>query len=174
MSNSQISFIQIIFLIIFIFSSFIVCIVDDVSARNKAQLIIEFHWSKYNVDNSVLEDKETWTPLLFELLEKEKTSFSQTKAIVWLARFQLPELLTFYEQNLESICSKPSLTLDEYWQLSALLEAVVFLDNEPDEELLFKGLSYYLQKVPMPKRDLEVWWGGIVTAFYCVFPASLP
>jgi hypothetical protein len=152
MSNSQISFSLIIFLFIFASSSFVTCVIQDVSASDDREwLIRKFHRSKYKTPKRVLEDKETWIPLLFKLLEKEKSSFSKTKTIAWLARFQRPELLTFYDQNLERICAKTSLTLEEYWQLSALLEAIVFLDNEPDEELLLKGLSYYLQNVPEKK-----------------------
>lgn len=109
-------------------------------------------------------------PILQELLEvDELLPLKKVQAIIGMANLQRIELLDFYYQNLEQICAKSTLKKEDYWMLSPLLEAIVFVDKNPDVELVVKGLNYYVvKKKPFQQYDynIESWWGAVVATIY--------
>jgi len=111
-------------------------------------------------------------PVLFEYLEDPESSTDlKNSSVARIAEFQQDELLDFYYQHLKDISSKETLTEYHEWEkISRLMEAIVFVDKQPDMEVLLKAFAHYQKKEAFknktPVQEIYLWWGAVITAFH--------
>ena len=164
MRNTPISFSLIIFLIIFASSSFVVCIVEDVSARNKAQLIIEFHWSKYKTPKRVLEDNKKDLEILGRDIEKLKPTVE--KDIPTVSYTEVLKLLK-EKKGMDIEWGKDLRTIEEE-KVMELFDTPIVVVDYPKEIMAF-----YKERKKLNSKEEKELPGPVALCFDMLAPEAM-